>query len=212
MVPNLLRYNKKQKYILFDFETENVNLAIENKPWQLGYIIGKGDDIISVKNDYIDWSDLNISEDAARITKFDINKYNVLKKPALPILLEFESYIFDPEYIVLGHNVNNFDIYLHQLYRAKLGLKKDYSYLPRLIDTNSLFKAYKLGITKISTNNYYSECIKYSNYIQKGLKSSLETCARELNVECNKEDLHDAEKDTIINFAVWNKLKWLIEI
>lgn len=212
MIPDLLRYNKSQKYILYDYETENVNLLTNNKPWQVGWVEGVGDKIVDVVNEHIDWPDLDISEDAARITKFDRAKYDRLKKPARPILDRLQSYLDDPEYIILTHNGIGFDIYLHQLYRKKLGLPVDYKFLSRFLDTNSLSKAYKLGVKTINRKNGYAECLKYTNYIQKGLKTSLSTMAKELGVDYNESDLHDAEKDVIINWAVWNKLIWVIEI
>jgi hypothetical protein len=39
----MLKDDKKQKYICFDFETCNLNLlSPDNKPWQLSYIIAQG--------------------------------------------------------------------------------------------------------------------------------------------------------------------------
>ena len=212
MIPDLLRYKKDQSYILFDLETECVNLAHLNLPWQAGYVVRRGDNIIKVVNDYIKWDNLNISPDAARITKFDIQKYESLAKPALQVLHDLEVYLNDEEYIVLTHNGNNFDFYLYQLWRKKLGLAPNWSFLKRSIDTNSLSKAYQLGIKTFNRVDGYSEGLKYTNYIQKGLKSSLGKMAKDLGVECDESNLHDAEFDTIINWGVWNKLKWLIEI
>ena len=44
MNENLLRFNKNQNYLFFDFETCSLNLgSLDNKPWQLGYmVINKG--------------------------------------------------------------------------------------------------------------------------------------------------------------------------
>ena len=43
MDEDLLRFKKDQKYLVFDYETCNLNLGhLENKPWQIGFIICKG--------------------------------------------------------------------------------------------------------------------------------------------------------------------------
>jgi len=45
----MLRFNKEQKYICFDFETCHLNLLDDsNKPWQLSYLIAKGSNIIKI--------------------------------------------------------------------------------------------------------------------------------------------------------------------
>ena len=44
----LLRFNKAQKYMIFDFETCSLNLgSLENKPWQLAFLIIENDKIKS---------------------------------------------------------------------------------------------------------------------------------------------------------------------
>ena len=44
---DLLRFKKNQKYMVFDFETCNLNLVSEeNKPWQLAFLIYEGDKLI----------------------------------------------------------------------------------------------------------------------------------------------------------------------
>lgn len=212
MNEHLLRYKPSQKYLFFDYETECVNLAHHNIPWQIGYVVADGHKIQKVVNKYIDWPDLNISPDAARITKFDRYKYDTNKEDPLKILREFEIYLDNPDYLVVGHNILGFDIFLHNLYRRKLGLPPNFSYLSRAIDTNSVFKAYKLGVKQIDLKNIYVECLRYTNYMEKGLKSSLKLLAKESGLEFNEEDLHDAEKDVIINYEAFKKLIWMIEI
>ena len=47
MTNNLLRYKKDQKYIVFDYETEGLNLYY-SKPFQLSFIIAQNKKIIRV--------------------------------------------------------------------------------------------------------------------------------------------------------------------
>ena len=74
MNETLLRFNKKQKYLVFDTETEGLNL-VSSKPWQIAWLIAEGDRIISKHDLYIDWPDLNVSPDAARVTGFSQAAY-----------------------------------------------------------------------------------------------------------------------------------------
>jgi len=75
----MLRFNKDQKYICFDFETCHLNLLNDsNKPWQLSYIIAKGNQIQKEVDNYIFWPDLKLSEGAKLVTHFDERKYHSL--------------------------------------------------------------------------------------------------------------------------------------
>ena len=94
MKEDLLRFNKSQKYLIFDFETCNLNLASSrNKPWQLAFLICNGNNILESKDFYIKWDDLQVSKDAAKITGFKRAKYNKLAVDAKVVLKEFESYL-----------------------------------------------------------------------------------------------------------------------
>jgi len=76
MRENLLRFRKKQKYIVFDFETCNLNLAsTNNKPWQLAFNIYDSDRLLESKDYFIEWDDLNLSEGARRVTGFNSKLY-----------------------------------------------------------------------------------------------------------------------------------------
>ena len=80
MNEDLLRFKHNQKYLIFDYETCNLNLSsAENKPWQLGFIITEGSRIIDKQDLYIGWDELDISKEAERITNFSRIKYDKLK-------------------------------------------------------------------------------------------------------------------------------------
>ena len=130
MNENLLRFNKDQKYIVFDFETCNLNLAsLDNKPWQLAFIVAQGNKILEKHDYYIAWDDLKISAEAAKITGFSRSKYDKQKKDPKEVLSHFEKYLYDEDYINLGHNIFGFDIYIHNIFRKNLGIPSDYSYI-----------------------------------------------------------------------------------
>ena len=75
MKKDLLRFDKDQKYITWDVETEGLNL-VHSKPWQIAWIVCQGDKVLEKFDFYIKWDDLKVSEDAARITGFSREDYN----------------------------------------------------------------------------------------------------------------------------------------
>ena len=209
----LLRFNKKQKYILFDVESESLALLHPlNKPFQLSYLICEGDQIVKESDNYIFWADLNMSEEAARVTKFDYLKYKRLAKDPLPILTEFEKYLYDPEYLVLGQNILGFDVAVHNIYRQILGFKSDWSYINRIIDTNALAKAIEKGIKYQKTDNFTCWMHKLNDYREKGLKTSIKTLLKKYKIEYDENMLHSSIYDVKMNWEIFKKQIWEIEI
>jgi DNA polymerase III epsilon subunit-like protein len=206
-----LKNNKRAKFILWDVETEGLNTCIKNRAWQLSYIICQGEQVLKEYDKFLWWPDLAMSEDAARITRFDYNNYKSKAEDPKIILDEFESYLYNPEYISIFHNGLGFDIYIHNIMRRELGRKTDYSYVNRSIDTVSLSKMYKLGIKTIQTENFTEEMFKFNNFVQKGLKSSLSIMAKEFGLEFSEANLHDGIVDCRLNFQLWNKLKFCFD-
>ena len=76
MNEELLRFKKNQKYLIFDYETCNLNLNhYSNKPWQLGFIIAEGSRVLKKYNFNLSWDELKLSKEAERITQFSRTKY-----------------------------------------------------------------------------------------------------------------------------------------
>jgi DNA polymerase III epsilon subunit-like protein len=212
MKENLLRFKQNQKYIIFDYETCNLNLASEdNKPWQLSFIVADYNKVYEEKDYYLKWKDLNISEDAARITGF--SKKNYEKHAVCPKLAldHFEKYLYDDKIIPLGHNVLGFDIYIHKIHRQLCKKKPNFSYLNRIIDTNCLAKASAEKI-KNTSNNKLAWQFSLNNYIKRGLKTSLQQCAKKYSVPFDASKLHNALYDIKINYEVFKKQLWEVEI
>ena len=107
----MLRFNKEQKYICFDFETCHLNLLDNsNKPWQLSYLIAKGSNIIKEVDNHIYWPDLKLSEGAKLVTHFDERKYRSLAVDPKEVLAAFEEIIYDDQYLIIGQNLLGFDV------------------------------------------------------------------------------------------------------
>lgn len=209
---NLLRFNNTQKFLLFDYETENLRLTQKNRAWQLGYMVCDINNIHLIKSEYLLWDGFNISEGAAKATRFDHYAYKIKAKDPRPILEEFFIHLNNPDHIIVGHNLLNFDIYINNIMRKELGLKNDFSYLDRLIDTNALQKMIKLGIKSVDSDKWYETFLKFSNYIEKGLKTSLTTVGKENGIDVDYNNLHDANEDIKLNYMVFKKQIWQIEI
>lgn len=209
---NLLRYKTDQKYIIFDFETESLRLHTKNRAWQLGYLLIENGRIVKSCNKYLWWDDLRVSEGAAKATRFNYDDYKIKAEDPEPILIEFNNILSNPEYIKIGHNLLNFDVYINNIMLLELGKNRNFNYLNNLIDTNSLSKMIKLGIKSVDKEKWYETFLKFSNYIEKGLKTSLTTIGKENNIEANYEHLHNADEDIKLNYEVFKKLIWQIEI
>lgn len=212
---DLLRYSQ-QKYIVYDFETCGLSLSsLDNKPWQLGLLVCENNQIIERHNFYIKWDNLNISKEAAIVTKF--NKEDYLRKAqdskyCLDIL---EKYLYNKDYLCLFHNGLQFDVYIHNIYRKLLGLKTDYSYINRCIDTNALAKGIKLGIKydKYQDNDLLAYQYRMLSIRQKGLKTNLTQLGQENNIEFQYDRLHDGVKDCELLWLIWTKvIRWQIDI
>ena len=207
---DLLRYKPDQEFCCFDFETSGLNL-FSDIPWQCSFIICTLDRIIETHDYYVKWDDLKVSKGAAVVTGFNMDEYKRLARDPKEVLDIFEAAIRPESRIPLGHNIIGYDSMIHQVWRRRLGLPIDYSYLPRCIDTNAIAKAYKKGI-KIDNANRLSFQYKMLNYRERGPKSSLSVMARDLGIPYNEHDLHKGHKDIELNWQVWRKLVWQVEI
>jgi DNA polymerase III epsilon subunit-like protein len=213
MKEKLLRFNKKQKYLVFDFETCNLNLtSTENKPWQLAFAAYEGDKLIESCDYYIHWDDFKISDGARRVTGFSDSKYKKRAKPAQKILDHFEKYLYNKKFINLGHNILGFDIYIHNIFRKLLGKKPDYSYLKQSIDTLCLAKAISKDIKLNDDDELLSWQFKLNSFYERGMRLNLGACCKSYEVDLDKSKLHDALYDIEKNYEVFQKMLWKIEI
>lgn len=210
---NLLRFNSQQKYIIFDYETCNLNLcSTENKPWQLSFIVASNNKIYETHDYYLRWEDLNISKDAAKITGFSQSKYDKLAVCPRKALDHFESFLYNKDYIPVGHNILGFDVYIHNIHRKLLNKKSDYSYINRAIDTNCLAKGIAKQLTKPQGKSTIAWQYSLNQIIERGLKTSLQMCAKKYKIDFDPTKLHDALYDIKINHQVLNKQLWEVEV
>ncbi len=213
MKEELLRFNKNQKYIIFDYETCNLNLiSTKNKPWQLAFMLFQGDKILDQGDYILDWKNLQVSKEAARITGFTKSMYNKRKSCPEKALEHFEKYLYDEKIIPLGHNILGFDVYIHNIHRKLLNKSADYSYINRSIDTVCLARSIKKDIKKKNNSERIAWMYKLLNFREKGLKVNLQQCCRDYDIDFDPSKLHDAMYDIQKNMDVFQKMLWEVEV
>lgn len=213
MSENLLRFNKEQKYLIWDVESCNLNLGwAENKAWQLGFVVAQNNKILEEHDFFIKWTPLPIGEGAARVTRFDKNLYESKAQDPLKVLQFFEKYLYDPQYRIIFHNGLRFDVFLHNIFRRNLGLDSDYSYISRAIDTNAIARAVKMNIKYNKNEDFIAFQYKMLSFKKKGLKTNLTALGNEYKIPFDYESLHLASSDVILNGLIFQKLIWQIEI
>lgn len=204
---NLLKYNKNQKYLIWDMETCDLNLhSLHNKPWQIGYAVATKDEILLSKNIYIKWPNLKISADAARITRYDKNIVDEQGIDPELALYGFNKLLYDPQIRSVFHNGMNFDYAIHNIWCKNFGLSSDYKYLKKSFDTRALFTLYKLKIPWRHDQSSYFQQIKALNYRKRGFKSNLAFVCKELGIKIDESLTHDANYDIHLTFFVFQEM------
>jgi DNA polymerase III alpha subunit (gram-positive type) len=206
----LLREKKDQKYVVFDTETESLSLY-HSRPFEIFWLVGQGNNILSEHHYYVGWNDINVSAGAALMTKFNLSAYQAKSTPAKTVLAEFNKYLYDPQYRIVGHNILKFDAYQHNTWARECGVKTDYSWLDRLIDTDCLSKAITMKIAP-DRENFLAWLYKMAHFRKKGVKSNLGFTAKSYGIAVDENQLHAAGYDVKLNYSFFLKQLWDIEI
>jgi DNA polymerase III epsilon subunit-like protein len=200
-------------FCLIDSETEGLNLAF-SRPWQIAWGVCDTKGSISyTKSRYLWWPDLNISEDAARITRFSYETYKANALSPRQVYDEWRADRDKPERPIVWQNGLNFDAYVIATWERAMGLVPDYSYLLRTIDTNALLKAVAKGWQPdiSSPEAFLSWQYKCQDWREKGLKSNLTDAAKARKVEHDYGTTHDADSDIRLMAKVFAKVLYEVE-
>ena len=208
---DLLRFKFNQKYVIFDTETEGLNL-VTSKPWQLAWIEAEGKQIKKKQNRFLMWEDLNVSEDAARVTGFDYKSYVKQAEDPAIVYKEFINLINQDDVIIIGQNLLGYDIYILGVIARQLGLKIDYSFVNRIFDTKAIATALAKGNKTPDNDDFASWQIKWLNYRERGLKSNQKYLLEYYDIDFDPKKLHDALYDIEKNFEIFLKQIWELEI
>ena len=208
---DLLRFKFNQKYVIFDTETEGLNL-VTSKPWQLAWIEAEGKQIKKKQNRFLMWEDLNVSEDAARVTGFDHKSYVKQAEDPAIVYEEFINLINQDDVMIIGQNLLGYDIYILGVIARQLGLKIDYSFVNRIFDTKAIATALAKGNKTPDNDDFASWQIKWLNYRERGLKSNQKYLLEYYDIDFDPKKLHDALYDIEKNFEIFLKQIWELEI
>ena len=208
---DLLRFKFDQKYIIFDTETEGLNL-VSSKPWQLAWIEAKGKKITKKQNRFLKWDELNVSEDAAKITGF--NKIDYLSKAEDPsvVFKEFMDLISQDDVIVVGQNILGYDLYMLGVIARNLNVKIDYSFAKRCFDTKAIATAIAKDSKNPDKEDFLAWQLRYLNYREKGLRTNQKFLLQHYDIDFDEKQLHDALYDIEKNFEIFQKQIWELEI
>jgi DNA polymerase III epsilon subunit-like protein len=213
---HLLRYRQDVTYALIDLETFNLCLNFkQNRHWQVGVLMVKGEEIQEAHDIRIEypWPDapyLKIGKQAAEITRFNESEHSRLAIPHDEAFKKFWPLLQRADYIMM-HNGLRFDLYLLKGHAEMMGV--DWKWMmPKIIDTKAVAQGIKTTPYNPLTEPYFEYQYKMANSSVRGVKTSLSSLAPEYGIEYDKNLAHDAIYDLKVNLAVWNKLKYQIEI
>ena len=210
MKTDLLRFDKNQKYVVFDAETEGLNL-VHSKPWQMAWIVCQGDKILEKFDFYIKWDNLIVSDDAARITGFSRQDYDRKAIDAKKVFNHFSKYLYDPQYKLVGQNALGFDVYMVNIWRKLIGLPSDYSFIDRILDTRCLAMAIAKQIP-IQSDDLISWQYRLLNHRDKKVKASQSALLKKYDIAFDEKRLHDASYDCEMTYRIFKKQLFDIEL
>ena len=211
MKEDLLRYNFSQKYLVWDVESNALNL-ITTLPWQIAFATAKGKSITNEFERKIWWKDYDIAPEIAMLNHFNRQSYEREARDPAEVLDEFESYLYDPEYIVITMNGMGFDCYLHNNWRKILGRKTDYSWMNRHIDILATFRAIQAGAKSPPRDDLLAWQYCWLNHRDRKVKASLGAQMKHYGLEYSASDHHDPTWDVRSTFQVFLKHLFELEI
>jgi len=216
MNDHLLRFNFSQKILFWDCETENLSLGDssihKNRPWQSGFILCQGKKTLLEKQENIWWPDLNISEEAAKITRFDRLDYEQTARDPKEVWDEFAQYFYDPSVLIVGQNILNFDNYILNNWRRNMGMAVDWSFVNRVIDTRALSVAIQKGNKTVDHSDLYCWQMRFMHHREKGIKASLQWLVKNYGGTYDGSLHHDGLEDARYTKFVFDKMIYEIEI
>ena len=199
----MLPYN--QKYLVFDTETEGLNLH-SSRPWQVAWLICQGNKVLERHDRLISYKDLEISKTVAKLTGFTWDRYNAEKEPLKKVWSDFKKDLFNPEYKIVGQNLLGFDVYMVAIMQRLLGETPDYSYLNRIYDTRALGKAYREELSKPKKDLLSWQYKVIHDRSLKAKVSQLQLL-KFFGIDFVEDKLHDALYDNEMCFKVFCALK-----
>jgi len=124
----------------------------------------------------------------------------------------FRKYIYDPEYINIGHNILGYDVYMLNILNKEVYGESDYSFIERSFDTLSIEKGIKQDDKPPSKDKVLEWMLKYTSFFKRGQKNSITALCKQYEIDFDPDKLHDASYDVSKNFEIFWKQLWKIDI
>lgn len=138
MQDELLRYKRDQKYLIWDTETEGLNL-VYSRPWQIAWVEMKNGKIVKSVERLIRWEGLDIPDEVKKMTGFNQNEYDARAEDPLDVWNDFAEYLYNEDYLLVGQNILGFDVFMLSSWCRHANISNySTSYLPRCLDTLAL--------------------------------------------------------------------------
>jgi DNA polymerase III epsilon subunit-like protein len=212
MKNDLLRFNFNQKYITFDAETEGLNL-LYSRPWQIAWVEAVGKKITARKELHIYWPDLKVSDEAAKITGFNYDKYRSLAISPEEAWEEFRPHLKDESVKIIGQNILGFDVYMLNSWHRAMGRGSlDFSFVDRILDTKAMAMAIAKGCKSVGEDDLICWQYRWLNYREKGIKTSQAHLLKMYEIPHDAVKLHDALYDVEMTFQIFQKQIFELEI
>lgn len=208
-MPNL-RFDKKQKYIVLDTETEGLNL-LKSRPWQCSWILCQGGKVLEEFDRFIWWDDLKVSDGAAKVTGFNKRIYESKAEDPKKVWEDFSKYLYDENIKVIGQNILGFDIYMINVWKKLIGEDSDYSFIDRVIDTKALQMAI-VNESPADYGNFIYWQYKWLNHRDRKIKTSQAHMLKHYEIDHDPDMLHDALYDVEMTYKIFLKQQFKIEL
>lgn len=206
---NLLKQKLNQQFVVFDTETEGLSLT-SSRPWQLSWIVCKGENILEEHDEFVMYDDLNVSEEAARVTGFNKDLYLSKAKSPLEVWKKFAPYLYDENNILVGQNILGYDIYILNTMMRDIGMSNNWSFMNRMLDTRALATAIFKDIKP--SGDRLSWQMKLMNVREKGLKTSQAFLLKHFGIDHDPSKLHNALYDINMNYKIFRKLIMQVDV
>ena len=174
-------------------------------------MIAEGDKIISRTDRFIHWPNLNVSEGAARVTGFSKKEYEKNSRAPNQVWEEFSEVLFDDRNLIVGQNLLGFDVYMVDVWRRQMARDLNQEYVSRIIDTKALATAIAKDI-KYTDGDFINWQYKLLHYRERGLKTSQGFLLKHYGIDHDPKRLHDALYDIEMNFKIFKRQLFDLEL
>lgn len=209
----LLRFEKQQQYITYDWETANLELASTDIqcPWQLGVVKSIGNKIHSHDEYWMNFPRvveiMNLwGREAAKITGWTQEEFERRAQDYLPVMRSFVKDLYNPANIIITANGYNFDNYMTDIAVRLCNGKLNQTHNNRHVDIQCVEKAahFKIPFPLVGTKEWAALMLKMSETKEKGLKTSLAYLCSKYKVDYDPARHHkEGSYDALLTFQIY---------